>query len=103
MAAIPVLELQPAIYSRHKQVEQLIECIKHAPKQIPNSDEAINGMVADFVLKGTTRPYGTLTEYAEHYEARIILVYCTDGKVHISVENNTDGRYFFVRGFSIVQ
>lgn len=97
----PIIKLEPAVYSKTRQVSALVDRLKQAPAQRSNTIEAIEGKVADFVLHGTTRPYGTLSEFADYYAAKLILILCADGKVYVSVEHNETGRYFKVRGFSI--
>lgn len=95
----PVIQLRPAIYSRSKKVEVLCRNLSIAPRQTPNSLDAMAGHVADFQLadRSDTR-YGTLTEFYQLFQPSQVVVHCTDGKVFIEVGADSDGPVFKVRG-----
>jgi len=99
----PVIQLRPACYSRSKKVEVLCHNIAIAPRQSPNSLEAIDGHVVDFHLADTDSSfavpaYGTLAEFYQLFKPSQVIVHCTDGKVFIEVAADNDGPFFKIRG-----
>lgn len=99
---VPILQLVPAVYSRSKKVEALRRNLKIAPRQLPNSREAIAGHVADFKLADSSgSPYGTLPEWCKAYQPSQVVVHCTNGKVFIQVDTDDTGHVFNVRGHTI--
>lgn len=101
--SLPVLQLRPAIYSRNKKVDSLYRILSIAPRQSPNSLEAIDGHVADFQLSDSSDTrygrYGTLTEFYQAFQPSQIVVHCTDGKIFIEVGTDNDGHPVFkIRG-----
>ena len=95
----PVIQLRPACYSQSKKVEALCRNLTVAPRQTPNSSEAMDGHVVDFHLTDKSDSgYGTLTEFYQSFKPSQVVVHCIDGKVFIEVDADNDGPFFKVRG-----
>lgn len=102
-ADFPILQLEPACYSKARRVDKLRENLRIAPRQLNNPKEAFTGNVAEFTLYLTSRPFGTLQEFCNVHAPRLIIVHCDDGKVFIKVNADNNGRYFTVRGYTYKQ
>lgn len=104
---IPILPLVPVVSSGSKmKVEALCRNLEIAPRQLPNTREAINGHVVDFKISGAPdSPYWTLPKWYEAYKPKLkqFIVYCVNGKVFINVDTDGTGNSFHVRGRTIVQ
>ena len=84
-----MLVLIPMSYSRYKSAKQFVIALGKAPKQLDNSQEAFNGLVAEFQTIGDPRP-GTLAEYHRIYGIDHVLIEFPDGELELQRQENGD-------------
>lgn len=84
---IKTLHLKPTVYSKAQKYDKFKAGLEAASKQEANTTEAFKGNVFEFVVKGTSRPVGTLDEYRRLENADIIIIHFQDAVAIVEYRN----------------
>ena len=88
---ITILDLKPAIFSKATNVAIFRTKLAKAPKQVPNSKEAFEGHVMEFILNDGPdfgQPVGTLFEFVQELpDVDIFVIHFRNGDSTIVVKN----------------